>query len=98
MAGRGLRGLLLTGVSMVLGWAYSAYLRRVDFPPDGVRVVPVLWLIGTVCGLGIALWTAWEGLRGRRWPLAFAAVGGALLAAPNVALAMRYLVAAPIGD
>jgi hypothetical protein len=46
---RGIRALLVVVGSAPGGALYSAYLRSEPFPPDVVRVVPLLWLTG--CGI-----------------------------------------------
>ena len=44
------RALLVVVGSAVVGALYFAYLRSEPFPPDFVRVVPLLWLAG--CAMG----------------------------------------------
>jgi hypothetical protein len=48
----GARALLVIVGSAVVDALYFAYLRSEPFPPDFVRVVPLLWLAG--CAIG---WT-----------------------------------------
>jgi hypothetical protein len=44
------RALSVVVGSAALGGAYRAYLLDTPFPPDLVRVVPLLWLAGSVAG------------------------------------------------
>lgn len=43
--------ILITAVSSLVGVAYFAYISNVKFPPDVVRFVPLVWIIGSVAGL-----------------------------------------------
>jgi hypothetical protein len=47
----GLVAALVTLASLVVGGAYFAYLVAEPFPPDLVRIVPLLWLGGALGGL-----------------------------------------------
>ena len=83
--------LLATVASVLVGVAYFNYLKATPFPPNWVRVIPCIWLIGAVAGLlrGLAASTA-----GPRRIL-----GGisALLSLPNVGFAAIYAFAALMG-
>ena len=46
----GIRGLLVVLGSAVLGAVYFSYLNADPFPPDIVRLVPIVWLAGAVLG------------------------------------------------
>ena len=46
----GMRALLLVLGSAVPGAAYFLYLNAEPFPPDIVRLVPLVWLAGAVAG------------------------------------------------
>ena len=52
---RGLVALLVTLASLALGGAYYAYLVAVPFPPGAARLVPLVWLVGALAGLTLAL-------------------------------------------
>lgn len=43
--------ILVTTVSSLIGVAYFTYISNVDFPPDIVRIVPLVWLTGSIAGL-----------------------------------------------
>ena len=95
----GLVGLLVTLAAALLGGAYFVYLRATPFPPDGARIVPLVWLLGALLGLVFALRTLSHGLQSRHDTvgLTLAAIG-ALLALPNLALAAIFAFAALMGD
>ena len=46
----GMRALLQVLGSAVLGAVYFLYLNAEPFPPDIVRLVPIVWLAGAVVG------------------------------------------------
>jgi uncharacterized membrane protein len=86
------RALLVVIASALIGVLYVAYLRSEPFPPDIVRVVPLLWLAGCATGwvLGIA------GLRVDKRKLP--ALAGLILNVPNTLVAAVYSLAAVMGD
>ena len=43
-----MRALLLVLGSAVLGAVYFSYIHAEPFPPDIVRLVPIVWLAGAV--------------------------------------------------
>lgn len=95
----GLIGLLATLAATLLGSAYFAYLANTPFPPDVARLVPFGWLLGALVGLVFAFRTLahWPWVRYEAVSLALGATG-ALLALPNLALAVIFTFAALLGD
>lgn len=88
----GRRALLIVAGSGVVGALYFAYLRSQPFPPDFVRVVPLLWLAGCAMGwihIVAALCFDTRILRG------FVAL---ILNVPNTLLAGMFSLAAVMGD
>lgn len=88
----GVRALLFAASSVVVGGGYAFYLRNEEFPPHIARVVPVLWLLGSVFAGVFAL----RALRSRSNRLA----GGLalVLAVPSAVFAAVFLMAALMGD
>ncbi len=87
-----LLALPITIASSVLGAVYYAYLVAVPFPPDTVRIIPVLWLIVALAGLsfGIALtFSEKDRLRG---------VATVVLSVPNIFFAAIFALGALMGD
>ena len=78
--------------SAALGGAYRAYLLATPFPPDIVRVVPLLWLAGSAAGwiLGV------QALQLNTHKLA--AIVGLILNLPNTFFAAAYSLGALMGD
>ncbi len=83
--------LLVTMASLVVGVAYVAYLKAERFPPDPVRVVPFVWLVGALAGLTLGLMAIVTGPR--------RLLGGvsALLSLPNVGFAAVFALVALVG-
>jgi hypothetical protein len=86
------RALSVVVGSAALGGAYYAYLVAVPFPPDVVRVVPLLWLAGSVAGWILVV----QALRLDTRKLA--AIVGLILNVPNTLFAAIFLLAALMGD
>ena len=78
--------------SAALGCGYRAYLVATPFPPDVVRVVPLLWLAGSVAGWMLVV----QALRLDTHMLA--ATVGLMLNVPNTLFAAIYSLAALMGD
>jgi uncharacterized membrane protein YoaK (UPF0700 family) len=83
--------LLVVVVSAFLGALYFGYLRSEPFPPDIVRVVPLLWLAG--CAKGWILVAAALRFDNRKFP----ALAGLILNVPNTLLAGIFSLAAVMG-
>ena len=89
---RGVRALSVVVGSAALGGVYFAYLVAEPFPPDIVRLVPLLWLAGSVAG-----WMLLERalrLDTRKLP----AIVGLILNVPNTLFAAIFSLAALMGD
>ena len=86
------RALSVVVGSAALGGAYRAYLLATPFPPDVVRVVPLLWLTGSVVGWILVV----QALRLDTRKLA--ATVGLMLNVPNTLFAAIYSLAALMGD
>ena len=86
------RALLAVVGSALVGALYFAYLRSEPFPPDVVRVVPLLWLAGCATGwiLGVAALRVGTG----RLP----ALAALILNVPNTLFAGIFALAAVMGD
>ena len=82
------RALSVVVGSATLGAGYYAYLLSEPFPPDVVRVVPLLWLAGSVTGW-ILVGTALR-LDTRR----LAAIVALILNVPNTLFAAIFSLAA----
>ena len=78
--------------SAVVGALYFAYLRSEPFPPDVVRVVPLLWLAG--CAMGWILVVAALRLDSRK----LRTLTALILNVPNTLLAAMFALAAVMGD
>ncbi len=89
---QGLRALVTVIGSAALGAAYVTYITAVAFPPDGVRVVPLLWL-GTAC---VAWFLVRHAFRADAAKLLGIASG--VLNVPNTLLAAVFSLAALMGD
>ena len=89
---RSVHALWVVVASAALGALYFDYLRGHPFPPDLVRVVPLLWLAGAVAGWIMVVMA----LRADSRKLA--AVAGLLLNVPNTLLAALFTLAALMGD
>jgi predicted secreted protein len=88
---KGLAAILTTLLSALLGGAYYTYLVMVPFPPDLVRIVPLVWLAAAFVGLMLGI----EAIRtGSRKYLGVASVA---LNIPNVLLAAIFAMAALTG-
>lgn len=88
----GLRSLLVVVGSALLGIIYFRYLTSEPFPPDIVRLVPVVWLAGSIFGGGVAV-------RALRREVNRVAAGLALLlAVPSALAAGVFVMAALMGD
>ncbi len=83
--------LLVTMASLVVGVAYVAYLKATPFPPDPVRVVPFVWLVGALAGLTLGLMALVTG------PRRFLGAVSALLSLPNIGVAAVYALGALMG-
>jgi hypothetical protein len=88
----GMRALLVVLGSAVWGAVYYSYLKAEPFPPDIVRLVPIVWLAGAVVG-GVRAAGALISNNNR------VAAGLALaLDIPNSFFAAAYSMAALMGD
>jgi hypothetical protein len=85
------RALLVVVVSAFFGALYFGYLRSEPFPPDIVRVVPLLWLAG--CAKGWILVVAALRFDNRKFP----ALAGLILNVPNTLFAGMFSLAALMG-
>jgi len=88
----GARALLVVVGSALVGALYFAYLRSEAFPPDIVRVVPLLWLAGSAVG-----WILLVGAL-RFDTRKLAALAALLLNVPNTLLAGIFSLAALMAD
>lgn len=43
--------ILSTVVSTLIGITYFTYISSVEFPPDAVRIAPLVWLTSSIAGL-----------------------------------------------
>ena len=86
------RALAIVAGSATLGGTYFAYLSAAPFPPDAVRVVPLLWLAGALAGWIFVVRAL------RLDPRRLAAVVGMILNVPNTMLAAIFSLAALMGD
>ncbi len=88
----GTRALFLVVSSAAVGTGYFMYLTAVPFPPDIVRLVPIVWLGGSLAGGALAA----RALRtnGNR----LAAVLALALDVPNSVFAAVFAMAALMGD
>ena len=43
--------ILSTLASTLIGVSYFTYVSRVEFPPDAVRIAPLVWLTSSIAGL-----------------------------------------------
>ena len=88
----GLMALLLAVGSVAVGGAYYAYLVAEPFPPDVVRLTPLLWLVGVTVSLALGL-KAIRGQRGRVLGLL-----SVILSIPTGVCAVIFAMAALMGD
>jgi phage shock protein PspC (stress-responsive transcriptional regulator) len=88
----GLIALLLVASFDLLGAIYFRYLETNPFPPDIVRLIPALWLIGTLLSGVLAA----RALRSdaNRVPAGLALV----LDVPSAVIALVFVFAALMGD
>ncbi len=100
MGGTGMRGYVggvvavsLVVVSGLVGAAYVLYLRSEPFPPDIARVIPVLWLAGSLGAVVLGVWVLFAGRGLHRLLGLLALVFGAGL----VPLAAIYVLGALMG-
>ena len=89
---RRIHALLVVVGSALFGVLYFGYLRSEPFPPDIVRVVPLLWLAG--CATGWILVVAALRFDSRKLP----ALAGLILNVPNTLFAGMFSLAAVMGD
>jgi hypothetical protein len=88
----GMRALLLVLGSAVLGAVYFSYIHSEPFPPDIVRLVPIVWLACALVG-GVRAGRALRSNNNR------VAAGLALaLNIPNSVFAAIFSMAALMGD
>ena len=88
----GMRALLVVLGSALLGAVYVSYLKAEPFPPDIVRLVPIVWLAGAMAG-GVLAARALTSSKNR------VAAGLALaLDIPNSGFAAVFSMAALMGD
>jgi len=87
----GARALLVVVGSALFGALYFSYLRSEPFPPDVVRVVPLVWL--AACATGWMLVVAGLRFDDRKLP----AIAGLLLNVPNTLFAGIFALAAVMG-
>ena len=88
----GAHALLVVVGSAVVGALYFAYLRSEPFPPDVVRVVPLLWLAGSAMGWILVVAALRFDTRKLR------ALAALILNVPNTLLAGIFSLAAVMGD
>jgi hypothetical protein len=86
------RALSVVVGSAALGGAYRAYLQATPFPPDIVRVVPLLWLAGSLAGWILGFQALQLDTR------KLAATVGLILNLPNTFFASAYSLGALMGD
>ena len=86
------RALRVVVGSAVVGALYFAYLRSEPFPPDFVRVVPLLWLAG--CAMGWVLVVAALRFDTRN----LRALAALILNVPNTLFAGIFSLAAVMSD
>lgn len=85
------RPLLIVVTSSVVGVAYFGYLTTVPFPPDIVRLVPLVWVAACLAG-----WVS--AVRALRTNASrFLPVATLVLNVPNTALAAVFAIAAVMG-
>ena len=87
----GLAATLVALASLVVGGAYYAYLVVEPFPPDLVRIVPLIWLGGALGGLLLGV-RAIRASAGRALGIA-----SVVLSVPSGALATIFALAALMG-
>ncbi len=87
----GRRALLVVLASSVVGLAYFAYLTAVPFPPEIVRLVPLVWFAACLAGWVWSL-RAFRADDGRVLPIAAFALN-----VPNTIFAAIFLLAAMMG-
>ena len=83
---------LLVVVGSAVGALYFAYLRSEPFPPDSVRVVPLLWLASCAMGWLLVVTALRFDTRKLR------ALAALILNVPNTLLAGIFSLAAVMGD
>ena len=83
---------LVAAASLVLGAGYYLVLLAVPFPPNWVRIVPVVWLAGAAAGLVLACAACRAGTQVR------SAVLGVLLSLASLGLAAIFALGALMGD
>ena len=88
----GARAIVVTVASALVGAGYYGYLVGVDFPPAAVRFIPVAWLALALLAARFALAAVQTDARRAL------GVAAALLAVPNVGLAVLFTLAALLGD
>ena len=88
----GVVSILVAAASLMLGAGYYLVLLAVPFPPDGVRVVPVVWLAGAIAGLVLG------GAAYRGGTQVRLAALGLLLSLASVGLAAIFALGALVGD
>ena len=87
----GTRALLVVTASSAVGLVYFAYLTAVRFPPDIVRLVPLVWLAACLVG-----WvTSVRALRSNEGKLL--TIAALVLNVPNTTFAAIFFVAALMG-
>jgi hypothetical protein len=89
---KGLIALLVVAGFGLLGAIYFRYLETNPFPPDTVRLIPAIWLAGTLLGGVLAA----RALRSdtNRVPAGLALV----LDVPSAVIALVFAFAALMGD
>ncbi len=88
----GARALVLVTCSGVMSAAYFVYLTAEPFPPDIVRLIPLVWLVGALRG-GVLVARALRTASNR-----LAAGLALVLNIPNAVFAALFSVAALMGD
>jgi len=84
--------ILITVASSLIGAVYFTYISSVDFPPNLVRIVPFVWLIGAVIGLMLGF----RSLRKRE--SRYVGIFIIILALINIVFASIFSLAALMGD
>ena len=87
-----LRALAVTFVAAVLGTAYFILLNAASFPPDAVRIIPVIWIAGAGFGLILAIRIVHANLK------SYFAWTSIMLGIPSLLLALVFALSAVIGD
>lgn len=92
MLSKELRSLAVTFVAAVIGLVYFILLSAVSFPPDSVRIIPVIWIVVAVSGLLMAIRLVHANSK------SYVAWFSIVLGIPSLLLALVFTLSAVIGD